>query len=260
MVYFAHTDFFKYFLYFSKKGKFQDKNKLLKNMLEDLLKISKNKLIIPTYNYDFPNTRIYNVKKDLSQVGSFSEYFRKKYLNSRSLIPMFSTCNSIKNLNFKYKKNFIDPFGQRAEFAYLVKTKGKILSFGSRFGPSFIIYIERCFPGGAPYRYKKIFKGKTALNRKVINCVLSYEVRPKNINILYDIYKIRSELIKNKILNLKKTESGFPYEEIDAFNFLKFGINKMKKNPYYFLTKATIKKLKKLNLYNKKKFKIKDFE
>ena len=64
---------------------------------------------------------------------------------------------------------------------------------------------------------------------------MSYEVRPKNINILYDIYKIRSELIKNKILNLKKTESGFPYEEIDAFNFLKFGINKMKKNPYYFL-------------------------
>tara|TARA_B110000027_G_C15959649_1_gene229280 strand:- start:40 stop:282 length:243 start_codon:yes stop_codon:yes gene_type:complete len=76
---YIHTNFFNYVLKKSNIYKKKiNKNEVFKSMLNDLSVISENKIMVPTYNYDFPKTQIYNVKKDISHVGSFSEFFRKK--------------------------------------------------------------------------------------------------------------------------------------------------------------------------------------
>ena len=55
---FVHTDFYNYYLSkASLKGSKLDDKKILKIMIEEIKKISNNKLVIPTYNYDFPKTK-----------------------------------------------------------------------------------------------------------------------------------------------------------------------------------------------------------
>ena len=61
-------------------------------------------------------------------------------------------------------------------------------------------------------------------------------------------------------MKIKKTSNNFTYEEIDAKQFLNFGLKNLKKNPYFFLKKNTINELKKKKLFRFKKFKIKEFE
>lgn len=260
MTYFAHTDFYNYYLKEIKKNNKQtNQEKILKKMFEELMNISKNDLIIPTYNFDFVKTKKFNFKKDRSYVGSFSEMFRNKFKKNRTLTPMFSTCRSISKINF-YKNNYFDPFGKHSEFNYLVKKKGKILNFGAEFAPSFIMFIERSIKHGALYRYGKFFIGKTFKKGKYTKCKLYFEVRPKQINIEYDLKKLKKNLLRLKIMKIKKTSNNFTYEEIDAKQFLSFGLKNLKKNPYFFLKKNTINELKKKKLFHFKKFKIKEFE
>ena len=87
---FVHTDFYNYYLSkASLKGSKLDDKKILKMMIEEIKKISNNKLVIPTYNYDFPKTKRFNFKKDKSQVGTFSDYFWKKFSNFRTGVIAF---------------------------------------------------------------------------------------------------------------------------------------------------------------------------
>ena len=261
MIYFAHTDFYKYALFSLKEKKeYFNKKKIITEMFHDLITLTKGKIIIPTYTYDFPKTGKFDYLKDISQVGVFSEFFRIKYKKNRTKTPIFSTCSSDKDLIFYNKKNDFDPFGKNSEFDYLVKNNGKIINFGANFAPTFIMYIERSFSGGALYRYKKKFNGKIYDNNKFSSCILKYEVRPLSINIEYDLEKIKRNLLKYKILKTKKTNNGFEYEEIDAKNFLNYGLLKLKKDPYFFLKKKSINMLKIKKKYNLKKLTIKEFE
>lgn len=261
MISFVHTDFFNYY-----KSHFSLKNKtklnsiyVFQKILDDLNYITKNKIIIPTYNYDFSKTKNFNYKNDKSQVGSFSEFFRKKFINSRTLVPFFSTCNNCK-LEFYKKINLIDPFGPDSEFDYLYKNNGKILNFGASFAPTYIMYIERSLKNGALYRYKKIFKGQSFIKNKYRDLTLYYEVRPIILNIQYDLKKIRNLLMGHNILKIKKTKNNFNYEEIDAKKFKDLILRKIKTNPYFLLSKKTIINLKKNKFLNHKKFQIEQFE
>ena len=108
MIYFAHTDLYKYALFILKeKKKSFDKKKIILEMWRDLINLTKGKIIIPTYNYDFPNTGKFDYRKDTSQVGVFSEFFRKKYKKNRTKTPMFSTCTADKDLKFYKKKKIL---------------------------------------------------------------------------------------------------------------------------------------------------------
>ena len=259
MISFLHTDLYNYYFknsYF--KDKKFNKDNVLQRMFFDVKKINK-KIIIPTYNYNFPKTFRFNYKKDKSQVGSFSEYFCKKYNKSRTSTPIFSTCNNI-NFDFNYAIQFFDPFGTHSEFDYLYKNNGKIINFGSSFAPTFIMFIERALKSGALYRYAKYFKGKTYYKNKFHDTILYYEVRPLKIKIEYDLKKIRNFLKSNKVLKIKETKDNFKFEEIDAKKFKDLIMLKINNDPYYLLNKSTIQRLKKNKLYNYKKFKIQQFE
>ena len=92
MIY-AHTDFLNYVNFFSGKKflnlKKADIGLFFNQMLKDLRNISRDNLIIPTYNYDFGKNKIFDVFKDKSQVGSFSEFSERNILKLELEFPFF---------------------------------------------------------------------------------------------------------------------------------------------------------------------------
>lgn len=223
-------------------------------MLKELKNISKNKLIIPTYNYDFGKTQKFDVIKDKSQIGSFTEYFRKKYLNNRSTFPFYSDCSTYSRSKLNHLK-INTPLGDHSTFDNLYREKGKIVFFGSEFSPTYIHYIETKNFDKIIYRFYKKFKGKIKLKKKTKQITVNMHVVPKKLKIQYDLKKIEKDLLNNKILKLRSSPLKFKYKILDVNKFHIFSSNKIKKNPYYFLTKKSISNIKKLkrdkkNCYN----------
>ena len=263
--YYTHTDFFNYLSHNLKDSKSLKKNQKNINqyffkMLNELKEITNNNLIIPTYNYDFGKKRVFDLYKDKSHAGAFSEFFRKKFIKNRTKIPFFSSCSTIRMPYNSIKNKIIDPFGKNSDFNFLKENNGKLLNFGSNFAPTYIIFIERSIPGGPLYRYEKIFNGKILNKEKESKISLIYIVRPKGINISYNLKKIKNDLIKENILKVKKTENNFTYEECDAKDFFYFSLQKIKKNPFYFLSEKTVNFLNSKKILKKGRVKIENFE
>ena len=263
--YYVHTDFFNYLSFNVKKLKsFENNeknvNKYLHQMLDELNEISNGNLIIPTYNYDFGEKKVFDMINDKSHVGTFSEFFRKKFCKKRTKVPFFSSCCSKKLPYYNSIEEMIDPFGKVSDFHFLKENNGKILNFGSTFAPTFIIFIERFIPNGPLYRYEKKFFGKIIDGNNQTKISLIYIVRPKGINISYNLKKIKKDLIQKEILKIKKTKNNFIYEECDAKDFFNFSLEKIKKNPLYFLSDETINFLNINNILGKGRVKIENFE
>ena len=260
-IFYVHTDFSKYmfecfdFAYVEKFGQ----NKIFLKMLSDLKKITKNRMIIPTYNFDFGKKKIFDYLNDKSHVGSFSEFFRKKYKKYRSLVPFFSDCSNFKRKQ-KDKLNFF-PFGENSTFENLFKNSGKIIFFGVDFSPTYIHYIESQIKGGPSYRYDKNFIGKIIFNKKKVRKVnVKMHVMPRGLNIKYDLKKIEKDLKKNGILEFKNLKKNFFYSICDVKKFHIYAIKKLKKDPFYFLNVRTKKILRKSKILNNRRFNINDFE
>ena len=263
--YYIHTDFFNYLSHNLKNIEFFKKdqkniNKYFYKMLGQLKDITNNRIIIPTYNYDFGKKKVFDLYNDKSHVGAFSEFFRKKFISTRTKVPFFSSCSTVKRHYADEKGKIIDPFGESSDFNLLKENKGKLINFGSSFAPTFIIFIERFIPGGPLYRYEKIFNGKIRERRKETKVSLVYIVRPKGIDISYDLGKIKSDLIRESILKVKKTKNNFSYDECDAKDFFYFSLEKIKKNPLYFLNKKTINFLNSNKILKKGRIKLENFE
>jgi aminoglycoside 3-N-acetyltransferase len=243
--FYAHTDFANYYLHslLNPKGKKFNKKETLQEMLKDLINISSNRLIIPTYNYDFGVKKNFNIYKDKSQVGYFSEFFRKKFNRNRSHVPFYSDCSTQK-IKRIINEDCISPFGKNSVFEYLYKHKGKIIFFGSEFSPTYIHYIETKFIKKIKYRFHKNFYGTVSSKNKKKEIILKMHVVPKKLKIKYDLLRIKQDLIKKKILNLKKINMNFCYYVCDVRKFHNYSLNKLNKNPFYFLTSKSIKNIK----------------
>ncbi len=263
--YYVHTDFFNYLSFNIKKGRIFQKtqkniNQNLNKMLATINEITDNNLIIPTYNYDFGKNKIFDLYNDKSHVGAFSEFFRKKYPLNRTKVPFFSSCSKKILPQHKSQKKFIDPFGKNSDFNFLKENNGKILNFGSNFAPTYIIFIERFIPGGPLYRYEKIFHGKILEKNKESKIKVVYIVRPRGIDISYNLNKIKGDLFKQGILKSKKTKNNFQYEECDANDFFYFSLEKIKQDPLYFLSEKTKNFLSKNKILKNGRVKIESFE
>tara|TARA_A100001011_G_scaffold108460_1_gene115064 strand:- start:5486 stop:6271 length:786 start_codon:yes stop_codon:yes gene_type:complete len=252
---FVHTDFYSYYSHIS-KNKEVSVTKAIDLMLKELKILSDNRLIIPTYNYGFPKSKIYDYYNDHSQVGYFSELFREKFKNNRSYVPIFSDCSNLKDIK-KFKP--INPMAKNSTFDFLSKNNGKIVTFGSNFAPSFIMYVENCIQGGPRYRYIKKFTG--VLKKKNIKktAATRFYCRPLNIYFKYDLKKIEKDIKNNKILKYYKTDNQFEYSLFNAKKFKEYTLLKLQKDHFYFLDKKTKFIMKKF-LKNKSRVEIKDFE
>ena len=247
MIYYIHSDFTSY-LKLEKIQKIYKQNEStnfinisLNRMSADVENLFGTNYILPTYNYDFPKSKIFDINKDVSQTGVFTEFCRKKTFFFRSNIPIFSSISRNKNLIINNSNKTINPFDKNSEWENLYLNKGKIINFGSLFSPTYIHYIEHKFQDNIHYRYFKKFNGKikTSSNSKK-SIELRFMVRARNIKEpLYDLKKIRNELIVEGILKSYIFEKSLKYDVTDARDFSDYAISKMKKDKMYFLTKKS---------------------
>ncbi len=260
-IFYVHTDFSKYifeFFNFSFIEKFGH-GKIFLKMLSDIKKITKGKVIVPTYNYDFGKKKFFDYYNDKSQIGSFSEFFRKKYKNNRNLVPFFSDCSNFKREQKIEKETF--PLGKNSTFEYLFQNSGKIIFFGVDFSPTYIHYIESKIKGGPLYRYDKNFSGKIIFNKNKIQKInVKMHVIPRGLDIKYDLKRIEKDLIKNDILKFKRLKKKFIYSICDVKKFHLYAIKQLEKNPFYFLEPKTKKMLRESKILKKRRFNINDFE
>jgi aminoglycoside N3'-acetyltransferase len=257
---YIHTDYFNFLF---KTNFFNSKKINLKNglslMEKELLKLGSKKIIIPTYNYDFVKKKIFNIKKDKSQSGSFTEYFRKKYSYNRTSIPIYSSCTNYKIRNLQKEKKIIDVLGKDSDFNYLMNNNGNIIHFECNFGSTFMIFIEKLNFKKIIYRYTKKINGVFLDGNTKKNISIDLFVRPRKLNISYDLNKVKKDLFESKILKQKKI-GIFNYYIYNSNKFFEFCNYKLSKDNLYFLDKKSKNELKKNNISFKNKEKIKKFD
>jgi len=191
---------------------------------------NKGNILVPTFTTSFCKKKTFDLKNSRSEIGLFSETFRKRKDTNRISHPIFSF--SIYGKKWKYfnKSNIKTCFGKNSVFHLFHKINGKILILGSTFEnvTTFAHYIEQSL--GIKYRYLKKFNGFIINKRnKKTKITTSYYVRNltmnKNLKTPRSLYKI-----------LNKVEMGrydaFSVESKKLYNHCK---RKIQKNSYYLV-------------------------
>ena len=203
-------------------------------------------IIVPTFNYDFVDSKIFDIKNDKAQVGALNEYFRKNYILNRTHTPIFNIITTKKSKIIK-KTPCKDPHGKMS-FYNIAYINGYDIILLGKFIPSMAHFVERKIK--VPYRYIKKISGTIKKHDgKMIPITLLYNVRPNlKKHILIDNRRIKYDLEKNKLLKCIKNNNNFlgcyNAKEVSEFwikenlsNYMYFLTKKSKLNAKHFLTK-----------------------
>jgi len=148
-------------------------------------------LIFPTFNYDFPITRVFDIEKTDSQVGSLTNYVRSLEGFSRTTTPIFSF--AVDKARAKTYSN--TPFGKGSVYDDLYNEDGTIVLYGTGINScNYLHYVESQF-GPPRYRYDKFFNGTLIVNDECVECEVLFHARPLGINWGYDWSELERILI-----------------------------------------------------------------
>ena len=215
-----------------------DHIKSREQMLSDYLSViletcEGRELLFPTFNYDFCQTGLYNVKSDPCQVGVLNEYVRQLHPNQRTLTPVFNFC-VLNNRDFSLEP-VDNPFSAQSTFGELVEYRSVVIFFGADFSSNtFIHHVEEIMDIG--YRYIKPFPGTINLDGDRRRIVVQYRVRPLvNGAVDYDWDRLYGDLVANGILH------GFPLGNgcllgYRADHLLEYWSAKLQEDEFYLLT------------------------
>lgn len=153
-------------------------------------------LWVPTFNYDFPKTRLFDVTKSEAQLGPIPERFRTTLAEWRIPVPIFSVAGLGAQPRHFWGEN-ADPFGEESPFADLVAQDGVVLYYGDTFHYNTIVhYAERVRGGGPMYRYDKLFRGTVVMaDGQSVSGSLNYHVRPFGTGLDYDWPRLLEEAV-----------------------------------------------------------------
>ena len=120
---------------------------------------SSGTLMLPLFNFDFPNTKVFDIRHTPSQMGALTEVARKRSDVVRTGHPIYSFAV------FGKEKNKFDGlvnesgYGENSPFGLLHKLDGKIASLDleDQNSMTFYHYIEEVMT--VSYRYFKNFSG-----------------------------------------------------------------------------------------------------
>ncbi len=202
-------------------------------------------LLIPTFNYDFCKTGVYDRLHSPSQVGALSDYFRLHYPQLRSFTPIFNFVILHKNESLSLKASH-NVLGADSLFSTLHKQKGLVLFLGAPFSSNtFIHYVEECNHIG--YRYLKKFSGNVVDADKKISISIDYRVRPQIEPMLgYDFSKLLQEAKEAKIVKECVVGHG-TLLYFQAEMLFDFWSKKMEKDELYLLTADSKKQVQELS-------------
>ncbi len=188
---------------------------------------------MPTFNYDFPKTRVFDVAQTQSKVGVINEHFRKNYAEWQTPVPVFSVAGTgnFPDINCQ---NVIDPFNEESIFGFLHQTNSLIMYYGTGFAVTTIIhYIER-ISNVLNYRYDKLFEGNVIYKGISSNVTLKYHVRPLGMNLDYDWIRLENDL-KNDNFIQYFNEGATCIGIIKINELVDYWLWKLSIDPLYFL-------------------------
>ena len=191
----AHTDVAKILHNFVSVDKPISRPNALASCLNWLEGLVEEQLILPAYNYDFPQTRSYSQTDSSVHVGAIPEYARKLPGWHRTKAPVFSH-TSRSDLNYAGE----EAFGVGSIFEQLDLRRGKIALVGTSVrSMTYLHYIESL--ASSPYRYTKKFSGKVSTQHGWESIQTSWHVRPKGLDLDYDFPKIQDALVESGALD-----------------------------------------------------------
>ena len=143
-------------------------------------------LWMPAFNYDFPQTGIFNTALDPAQLGPLPEQFRTHSARWRTSTPIFSVAGTGEQPILPWGDN-TNPFSKNSLFAHLSDANGVVLYYGDTFNCSTIVHFAESLVGGGVYRYNKLFPGQVVYPDGVsVRGSLSFHVRPPGKGLDYD--------------------------------------------------------------------------
>ncbi|WP_418357377.1 AAC(3) family N-acetyltransferase [Shewanella basaltis] len=205
------------------------KEAILNGHIELLHKIVPSEdLLIPTFSYQFPKTRLFDLDNTPSEVGHISEFYLNNFKTWRSNDPMFSISGTGRSLATETEVQ--SPFDNQSVFANLVKSNGYILFYGAEFSSATIIHHVE-YKVGVKYRYWKKFEGLRQHGEISKKVILNSHFRPMNMYLEYDWPRLTSDLFEEKILN----QHFFSVIGCNAKNLIDFWLSKLKDDALYLL-------------------------
>ena len=211
------------------QGKYLDKK--LKTTFDLIIKYlnPNGTLLVPTFTTSFTQKGKFDVIKSKSEIGIFSENFRKIKDVQRSFHPIFSFAIIGKNKKQFLNSNMEDCFGAGTFFDLLFKKNAKILCFGCGFNEiTFTLFVEQAL--GVKYRYFKYFKGEKTLKKKKFKTKVRYFVRDLKKKTDLDLFLLKEQMKKGK--KIKTTSLGrialHSVETKDFFREIRLLLNKNK--------------------------------
>ena len=226
-----HSDIKTLFLF-----EFNSKTDLLEKHFRNINEIfSDFNIWMPTFNYDFIKTGVYNLEKDKSQVGVLNDYFRS-VCDWRTTTPVFNFCGNGKYpINKIHSKETINPFSYGSEFHHLYKSKSLHCHYGSKISNSTLFHYTENISNKLLYRYSKQFNGVVNDFGIKTNVILEYRVSPLNPRVEYDWKKIYQDLLNEKLIFEFKIFVDINYITIFSIkNVSDYWISKLNIDPFYF--------------------------
>jgi aminoglycoside 3-N-acetyltransferase len=190
-------------------------------------------VVSPYYEYaDLKKIFYINKKKCSKLVGSINQYVTK-INKTRSIEPIFNISSIGKMSNFINKDVSATSFGEDSSWDRLYKLDTDMIFLGCDLSVcTFIRYIESKF--GVPYLYNKYFPIPIKNEKKILSKYSSSLLRYRHLKIEYELKKFENYLKNNKVLR-QNSNKKLNVLGIRMKPCLKYGIEKLKKNFFYFL-------------------------
>lgn len=210
-------------------------------------------LIFPSFNYDFPRSKIFNIKTTPSQVGDLTNYVLNGGSFHRTKTPMFSFLTKMNNLTNDYHNA---PFGYGSVFDYIFNNDGSIIFYGTGVDScTYLHFVE--FQFGPPiYRYDKTFSGTLIDGADSTEVDVSFHVRPLGLNLDYK-WDYLYELLNETRSIIRFTNNFFA---VKARRISDIWGNVLQKNPFSILDEQARPKVEQKWILLGRRFLISDFE
>ena len=223
-------------------------NKSLKDLKEECSKMildtiiefvgNQGTIICPTFTFEFPKTKIFNIKKSNSDLGYFENFFLRQKNIVRSAHPVFSIAVLGK------KKEIIKPcgsfsFGMNSPFGNFMRYNVKFLNIGIKWIDTctYLHHLEHL--NGINHRFYKPIKGKIIFNNKKSKTDIFYNpVRFMKLKSKKAEYKIEKYLKKNFII--KDIKDKIYCSCIKTKDIHELVLKILQKNPSYFMSKNIV--------------------
>lgn len=204
--------------------------------LHSLLELtSTHNLIVPTFNYDFPESHLEDLRFQQSKIGILNEEFRK-IAPLRSTHPMFNFCGFGRNAEKILQPTALEtnPFLQTSVFHRLFLENALMLFLGIDLRVcTFMVYVEAMC--GVKYRFFKPFLGEVIThNGQRLQGEFYHFCLPQSEKLKVSYHRIQQDLLCANILQFFPLGGSGIYT-FRAKEFFYFVQNRLRQEPFILL-------------------------